>query len=261
MPGIKSLDKSKVNGQTFLNQYGLIKEIAKSDFSSIWLAEADSRQFALKIYKKFQLKKEKQYHKRPDEKGMTVTDQLMKVMQHEVATLQYLADKSVDTICGLLDMMECDEKLILVFDLCEGGQIMTWYPSSLEFKPATGEEWLPESLIKDWMRDLCRGLERLHTVGVVHRDIKPQNILLRHGKPVIADFGVSSVIPSNGVDSFSQTEGTIHCLAPEVCDPDVDSYAAKPVDVWALGVALFCMVYNKLPFEGNTPYLIMENIH
>jgi serine/threonine protein kinase len=36
----------------------------------------------------------------------------------------------------------------------------------------------------------------------------------------------------------------MHFLAPEVCDPDVESYAAKPVDIWALGITLFCMVFN-----------------
>lgn len=75
---------------------------------------------------------------------------------------------------------------------------------------------------------------------------------------MLADFGVSSIIKDE--DVWQQTEGTIHCLAPEVCDPSIDQYAGKPVDVWALGVTLFCMTFNTLPFKGTTPYFVMENI-
>ena len=77
---------------------------------------------------------------------------------------------------------------------------------------------------------------------------------------MLVDFGVSSVIPFGEIDILTQTEGTTHCFAPEVCDPEVDSYSGKPVDVWALGVSLYCMAFNRLPYLGNTAYFVMENI-
>lgn len=70
-----------------------------------------------------QLRKEKQYHKRKDGQGMTVTDQLMKVMQHEVGTLEYinLHQTKITNVCRLHEILENEEKLVLVMDFCEGG--------------------------------------------------------------------------------------------------------------------------------------------
>lgn len=129
---------------------------------------------------------------------------------------------------------------------------MQW--SGKEFTPLLGE-----LDIVRWSQDVCQGVLGLHSIGVVHRDIKPQNILVKGGHALLADFGVSYRCQS-GHERLTQTEGTIHFLAPEVCDPDVESYEGKPVDVWALGVTLFCMVFKHLPWSGQTEYFVMENI-
>ena len=49
-------------------------------------------------------------------------------------------------------------------------------------------------------------------------------------------------------------------MAPEACDPDVDEFSGKAVDVWALGVTLYILLFNKCPFWGSTDYQIMESI-
>jgi len=61
---------------------------------------------------------------------------------------------------------------------------------------------------------------------------------------------VSKVLKQNEEDSLTKTEGTFHFMPPEVCDPDVTSFSGKKADVWALGITLFALVYNKLPFHG-----------
>ena len=82
---------------------------------------------------------------------------------------------------------------------------------------------------------------------------------MKADSPLIADFGVSAVLESDD-ELFHQTEGTTHCLAPEICDPNVNGYDGRAADVWALGVLCFCMVTGKLPFHGQTEYFVMENI-
>lgn len=50
-------------------------------------------------------------------------------------------------------------------------------------------------------------------------------------------------------------------MAPECCDPDVDSFSGKAVDVWALGVTLYCMCFNRLPFWDETEFGLFQKIH
>ena len=49
-------------------------------------------------------------------------------------------------------------------------------------------------------------------------------------------------------------------MPPEACDPDIDSWSARAADVWALGVTLFALLYQKCPFWGSTDYQLMESI-
>ena len=49
-------------------------------------------------------------------------------------------------------------------------------------------------------------------------------------------------------------------MAPEMCNPDLDSFSGKAVDVWALGISLYAMIYNSLPYFGETEYMLMQNI-
>ena len=80
------------------------------------------------------------------------------------------------------------------------------------------------------------------------------------GKAKLADFGVSALFET-GSDILKKTEGTYHFMAPECCDPDITEFEGRPVDVWALGVTFYCMVFNELPFWDETDYGILNKIH
>lgn len=59
---------------------------------------------------------------------------------------------------------------------------------------------------------------------------------------------------------ISETQGTSQFMPPEACDCDIKSFDGMAADVWALGVTMYCMASNNLPFSGGNDYLIMENI-
>lgn len=127
------------------------------------------------------------------------------------------------------------------------------------------------------IRDTLSGLEFLHFIGIIHRDIKPANLLIAsNGTVKISDFGVSylgrpitdkdpennltenDVSPLHDEKDLARSVGTPAFWAPELCYEDVsmftDNVAPKitgALDLWALGITLYCMVYARLPFYAN----------
>jgi [calcium/calmodulin-dependent protein kinase] kinase len=65
-------------------------------------------------------------------------------------------------------------------------------------------------------------------------------------------------------DIMAKTAGTYHFFPPECCDPDIEEYSGKQADIWALGVTLYCMIFNQLPFWDHdnceNEYTILEFI-
>jgi serine/threonine-protein kinase len=114
----------------------------------------------------------------------------------------------------------------------------------------------PEQAVA-WLLEACEALAEAHRIGIVHRDVKPQNLFLanrRMGPPIVKliDFGVAKLMER--ADDFRTAPelviGTPHYMSPEqVRGADVDARA----DVWALGVVLFELLTKKVPFDGPTP--------
>ena len=104
-------------------------------------------------------------------------------------------------------------------------------------------------------RQIVEGLAEAHRLGVVHRDLKPQNIMIdKDGNAKIMDFGIARSLHTRGVTGTGVIIGTPEYMAPEQADGrDVDSRA----DIYALGTVLFEMVTGRVPFEGETPLSIV----
>jgi CRP-like cAMP-binding protein len=133
-------------------------------------------------------------------------------------------------------------------------------------------EWLPDALDRvlrvefprplavsraiDIASSVADALAAVHGAGLVHRDVKPANILLRaHGQPVLTDFGLSAVLRaemgSRRLTATGTLVGTADYLAPEAIAGDrVDGRA----DIYALGVVLYEMLAGYVPFAGRDPF-------
>jgi len=99
--------------------------------------------------------------------------------------------------------------------------------------------------------DILRGLGAAHERGIVHRDVKPQNLLVRasDGHVKLTDFGVARTLGTTQNTAAGTTVGTAHYMAPEQASGDVLSPAS---DLYAVGVVLFEALTGKLPYDGTS---------
>ena len=105
--------------------------------------------------------------------------------------------------------------------------------------------------------DVALGLGAAHRRGIVHRDVKPQNVLVgRDGSIKLTDFGIASVymdINAERLTTTGMTLGTVQYYAPEQAQGEIVSPAA---DVYALGIVMYEMLTGRTPFDGDTPVAV-----
>jgi len=103
-------------------------------------------------------------------------------------------------------------------------------------------------------KQVCEGLGEAHRLGVVHRDLKPQNVMVdEDGNARIMDFGIARSLKTKGITATGVMIGTPEYMSPEQVEgKEVDQRS----DIYSLGVILYEMVTGRVPFEGDTPFTI-----
>ncbi|KAI8912413.1 kinase-like domain-containing protein [Gorgonomyces haynaldii] len=263
----------------------IIKELGRGVHGKVKLVvdTQTDEQWAIKIVEKnskrrFQSKLS-QAHRLALQKGDGQSNpQLVKIYK-EIAILKKCSHPHVVGLKEVIDDPQSD-KIYMVLECLQGGEIR-WQS---EFGPLLS---LEES--RRIFRDLVNGIQYLHCQGIVHRDIKPANLLKTLDKRVkISDFGVSVFyeIEDSDLDSeheptdemdLQKTAGSPAFFAPELCSPsdpelehEQDQSAAfeseyvppkgAPIDIWAMGVTLYCLVFGCVPFMAETEFELFQMI-
>lgn len=104
---------------------------------------------------------------------------------------------------------------------------------------------------------LCGALGAAHAQGVIHRDVKPDNLMLQGGALKLTDFGIAFVSDGNGMTVTGQVLGSPAHMSPEQIEgADVDART----DVFATGTVLYLLAVGRLPFEGTTAHALLRKI-
>jgi predicted Ser/Thr protein kinase len=155
-------------------------------------------------------------------------------------------------ICPVFEAGEIDGRHYIVMALIDG------QPLSRIIEK--GRASMPERAVVSTVRKLALALDEAHQKGIVHRDIKPGNIMIdRRGQPVIMDFGLSRLHrpEESALTQSGQVMGTPAYMAPEQALSRLADIG-PPADVYALGVVLYEMLTGQRPFQGDIRSVIEQ---
>ena len=144
-------------------------------------------------------------------------------------------------IVDIFDVGEDGEHHYLVMEYVEGQTLKQFIQSE---GPLSPERVLPI------MRQLVSAISNAHHNGIVHRDIKPQNILMdAEGNVKITDFGIAMALSATAHTKTNSVIGTVHYLSPEQARGGM---ATKKSDIYSLGIVFYELLTGELPFSAET---------
>ncbi len=153
--------------------------------------------------------------------------------------------------------------IVTVYEINESGPYLFIAMEYVDGDTLKGKRFKVGAII-DIAGQICEGMSEAHQKGVIHRDIKPQNIILNPNNRVkIFDFGVAEYAESAASQEAGQEPrevchmGSIRYLSPEQVQGDTEDLRT---DIWSLGVLLYELVTGELPFNGDSEEEIFKSI-
>ncbi|KAG9254921.1 calcium/calmodulin-dependent protein kinase [Emericellopsis atlantica] len=258
-----------------INQYVIQDEIGRGSFGSVHLGtDQFGTEYAIKEFSKVRLRKRAQSnilkqgpHRPLRRSGLDAPlmpwssggsaragekDDALYLIREEIAIMKKLNHPNLVQLIEVLDDPE-EDSLYMVMEMCKKGVVMK---VGLE-NDATPYD---EEACRHLFRDLVLGIEYLHAQGVIHRDIKPDNLLLSEDDVLkVVDFGVSQMFEKSSEMRTAKSAGSPAFLPPELCGKHAE-VSGKAADIWSMGVSLFCLKYGRIPFNRDGMLAMYEAI-
>ncbi len=215
-------------GSTFAGRYEIIEELGKGGMGRIYRVEDTKlkQEIALKL-----IRPEIAFDKKTIER-----------FRNELRTARNIRHKN---ICGMYDLGEERGTHYITMEYVRGEDL-----KSLIRKMGLLSAGQAITIAKQ----VCDGLVEAHRLGVVHRDLKPQNVMIdTDGNARIMDFGIARTLEAKGITGAGMMIGTPEYMSPEQVEgKEVDQRS----DIYSLGIILYEMMTGRVPFEGDTPFTI-----
>ncbi|OPG13565.1 hypothetical protein B1L11_07555 [Microbispora sp. GKU 823] len=220
-------------GRVIRDRYELRSQLGRGGMGTVWLAK-DRMLGRLVALKEIALT--------PYGEGLAV--QRVRAMREA----RSLARIRHPAIAEIYDVFEEGGSPWIVMVYVEGGSL----------DDLIGRRTLSEREIAALGRDVLAGLTAAHAAHVLHRDVKPANIVVgRDGKVVLVDFGIAQIVGESGLTSHSILLGTSEFMAPE----RIEGRAVGPAaDLWSLGVTFFCALEGYSPFRRDNAYATVHAV-
>jgi hypothetical protein len=175
-----------------------------------------------------------------------------KLVQRFIQERSILTSIEHPNVVRMRDLVVEGDTLAIVMDLVDGGDLRTLLSS---------KSTLPPARVAELGAGIAAGLAAVHAAGVIHRDVKPENVLLdgafEPGRPRLTDFGIAKFVQQEGSSGRStMLVGTPQYIAPELIDGQEPTAAT---DLYALGVMLYELVCGVTPFAGGSTLAVLRN--
>lgn len=210
-------------GQMINNRYQIIKTIGEGGMANVYLAQDTilDRQVAVKVLRG----------------DLADDEKFVRRFQREAISASSLSHPN---IVEMYDVGEDDGRYYIVMEFINGKTL-----KSLVKK--RGALTLPE--VTDIMLQLTNAVACAHDSYIIHRDIKPQNVMiLEDGRVKITDFGIAMALNSNELTQTNSVMGSVHYLPPEQAN---GSGATIKSDIYSLGILMYELLVGKIPFKGE----------
>ncbi len=144
-------------------------------------------------------------------------------------------------VIRIYDLSEADGMKFITMEYVEGENLLSLIREKKKFSPEEAVEI---------MQQVCRALEAAHTVGVIHRDLKPQNIMRdKTGRILVMDFGLARTLEGDGMTQTGALVGTMEYMSPEQA---LGKTLDQRSDIFALGLIFYEMLTGQMPFRADS---------
>eukprot|EP00929_Paragymnodinium_shiwhaense_P118615 TRINITY_DN90529_c0_g1_i1.p1 TRINITY_DN90529_c0_g1~~TRINITY_DN90529_c0_g1_i1.p1 ORF type:complete len:424 (+),score=107.07 TRINITY_DN90529_c0_g1_i1:114-1385(+) len=239
------------NEGDILQFYRLSAKLGVGAFGSVKKGTkiSNGQEVAIKTVQKRIIKDSTSSHRMGSAHMLAVNTGYAKQLDREMNLLRVLNHPN---IIRLLDTFEDEERIFLVLEFCEGGEILDVILDQGNFSEHQG---------RLMVRQLLDAVGYMHEKGIVHRDLKLANCLLMNRGPVdqnilkVIDFGLA--IQLSAGESLRAANGTPYFMSPQVVKGMMYDESA---DLWSCGVIMYILLCGYPPFQGTTPTALMAKV-